>query len=356
MSDTIFPVTSISREDTHWEWYLKTRTPVESHGGVYFKREDYFAPLGYGGPNGSKMRQLIWLVDRQRTGKTRLVSGASVKSPQLSMSAIVAAHYGLQTELVIGATHAASAAKHPNPQIAARFGARFHIIPVAYNPQLQTKVRQIAGSDAVIVEYGITTSHLHRANWEAVEQFHSLGARQVSNLPKRLRTLIVPAGSCNSLVSVLYGLATHDREIDRVLTLGIGPDKLRWVHDRLQAIEHVTGKKLLNAFVREWEQYPSWAQHYNETNAPRQDGHIFRWEHVDLQKLGWCTYQMDMVEQFGDIEFHPTYEGKMWRWLMQNALLRMDDTECFWIVGSRPDVKMVAPYATSDAVGQLEVI
>ena len=40
------------------EDHLLDLTPVENIGGMWWKREDKFAPLGYGGINGSKLRQL----------------------------------------------------------------------------------------------------------------------------------------------------------------------------------------------------------------------------------------------------------------------------------------------------------
>jgi hypothetical protein len=88
---SIFPTLGIDRNKVRWEDYLTALTPWEQRGGLWFKREDYFAPLGYGGPNGSKMRQLIWYINRFRAGKTRLLTGASVQSPQLSMRALRAA-------------------------------------------------------------------------------------------------------------------------------------------------------------------------------------------------------------------------------------------------------------------------
>jgi hypothetical protein len=60
MTQSIFPVLALDRAQVQWEQHLGELTPWENRDGVWFKREDYFAPLGYGGPNGSKMRQLIW--------------------------------------------------------------------------------------------------------------------------------------------------------------------------------------------------------------------------------------------------------------------------------------------------------
>ena len=50
---TIFDVQSLDRKNVRWEDYLYRQTPVEHIGGIYFKREDKFAPLGYGSINSA---------------------------------------------------------------------------------------------------------------------------------------------------------------------------------------------------------------------------------------------------------------------------------------------------------------
>lgn len=319
---------------------LLSLTPVENHAGMWFKREDKFAPLGYGGINGSKCRQIIWLINRgTEHGAMVLYSGASVKSPQLSMSAIVGAHYGMATRLVLGATKPETAARHPNVQAAARFGAHFTIIPVAYNPALQRKVRDLHQSSpgSMMIEYGITLDH--RKNLpEDIVAFHELGANQVRNLPD-VEELIIPAGSCNTLVSVLYGIAKYRTSVQRIFTLGIGPDKLLWVHDRLRIIEQTEGIDIIPIFNRIWPQYQSLAAAYSSRFRNQ-----IEWKHFNLQDAGFASYQDEMKETQGDIAFHGTYEGKMVRWLRQQDLWRSDNSQCFWIVGSAPDLRVLEPF------------
>lgn len=331
----------MDRSVSRWEEGLFALTPFEEHGGVFFKREDYFAPLGYGGPNGSKLRQLVWLVDRgRRAGAQRLVSGASVKSPQLSMSTIVARHMGLEPEIIIGATNPQAAARHLNVQIAARFGARFRIEPVGYNPYLQSKVRQSRDARSMIVDYGISLPHdEHPAT--LVEEFHRLGADQVRGLPDDVHTLIVPAGSCNTLTSVLYGIALHRPRIDRLFTLGIGPDKLAWVDARLRVIESTTGLIIRDLFRRDWPQYREEAARQNPFGCPPP----YRWEHVNIQANGFSTYHQEMRESHADIDFHPTYEGKMYRWLRTECPEILSSQSCFWIVGSEPQMSVIDRFA-----------
>lgn len=331
--NTIFPTLSLDRSQIHWEDYLYTYTPVENHSGTYFKREDFFAPLGYNGINGSKLRQLIYVINRGvNNGATRLISGASVKSPQLSMSTVTAAHFGIPTELIIGATKPETAVRHPNVQVSARFGAQFRIIPVAYNPALQreVKLQQQEHAEAMTVEYGITLDHTRNPAAD-IAAFHELGANQVRNIPD-VEELIVPAGSCNTLTSVLYGIAKYRPKVKRLFTLGIGPDKLQWVYERLRVIGEYEGIDIMSRFVK-----------VNAGQAALPHTGV-EWEHYSLHDNKFSAYQDEMKESYSNIVFHPTYEGKMIRWLKQSRRLRNDNSQCFWIVGSAPQLSVMEPF------------
>lgn len=313
--NTIFDKLSLDRDVIHWEDCLGKLTPWENHNGIWFKREDYFAPMGYGGPNGSKMRQLIWYVNRFRAGKSHIVTGASIQSPQLSMSAIVGAHYGLRARQVVYSKET-TVLKHENPRIAYGFGAEFEYASGPYNPIIQRKVKDLTQDKSLVVEYGITVPH-ERYPADDVRKFHEVGAHQVSNLPDEVETLIMPAGSCNSLTSVLLGLTRDPKNVETLFTLGIGPSKLDWVRERLKIIGVNT------------DQFP------------------FRWQHYSLHDNKYSKYSDHFKgEEFDGIRFHPTYEAKMWRWLRENNKIDADDKTGFWIVGSAPSTKVIEPFYT----------
>lgn len=314
---SIFPVLSMDRNVIRWEEHLGTLTPWENHQGIWFKREDYFAPLGYGGPNGSKMRQLIWYMNKFRTGKTHIVTGASIQSPQLSMSAIVGAHYGLKCRQVVY-SKPDTVLRHENPCIAAGFGAVFEYANGPYNPILQRKVADLTKPSSLVVEYGITVPH-ERYPVEDVLKFHEVGANQVRNLPEQAIRLIVPAGSCNSLTSVLLGLSRDSKNLQELFTIGIGPDKRPWMRERLAMLGVDTDK------------------------LP------FKWRHFSLHDSGYSKYSDHFNgESFDGINFHPTYEAKMIRWLRENDMMfaQPDDRTAFWIVGSAPNTKVIEPFYT----------
>lgn len=315
MSNTVFPVHSLDRRVIEWENYLGALTPWENHNGLWFKRDDYFAPLGYGGPNGSKMRQLIWYVNKFRAGKSHIVTGASIQSPQLSMSAIVGQHYGLPARQIVY-SKPDTVLRHENPRIAYGFGAEFEFASGPYNPIIQRRVADLTQDKSLVVEYGITVPH-DKYDPEAVRKFHEVGANQLSNIPDDVRRLIMPAGSCNSLTSVMLGLLRDPKNVDELFTIGIGPDKLPWMRARLQYIG------------------------LNVDELP------FKWRHYSLHDTGFSKYSDHFKgEHYDGINFHPTYEAKMWRWLTQNNQLEFDDRTAFWIVGSAPNPKVIEPFYT----------
>ena len=315
MTESIFPQLSMDRNRVRWENHLGALTPFENRHGVFFKREDYFAPLGYGGPNGSKMRQLIHYMSRRLEGKTHVLTGASIQSPQLSMSAIVGAHFGLPSRQVVY-SKPDTVLRHPNPRIAAGFGASFEYASGPYNPILQRRVADLKREDSLVVEYGITVDHKTNPA-EEVYKFHAVGANQVSNLPDEVEHLIIPAGSCNSLTSILLGLSQDSKNVNEILTMGIGPDKRPWMRERL-AILGVDVDRL-----------------------------PFKWNHVSLHDTGYSKYTDQFKgEHCYGIEFHPTYEAKMWRWLRERDALTFNDKTAFWIVGSAPSISVVEPFFT----------
>ena len=329
MADSIFPVFSIERGIIRWEDYLYELTPFEQHDGVWFKREDKFAPLGYGGINGSKLRQCIYLLHKywsESEHAVGILSGASVKSPQLSMSTAVAKHYNdMDSIQVIGATKPETALTHENVAIAARLGARFVINPVAYNPGLQKKVKDLQKQfpDYFKLEYGIS---IDGSRDEDVEAFHRIGAEQVLNFPPEVETLIIPTGSANSAISIIYGLALYPQpNLKTIYLMLIGPNKTTFMEERLQAISNVKGGLDM----------------YNQ----------YLFKGFDLHGTNYTKYADEMPESNSGIEFHPTYEGKVMRYLKEKQPDLLNDKTCVWVVGSKPRWEHMAESLPEPAPG-----
>lgn len=346
--DTIFSNLSIDRKDIKWEDHLYDLTPVEQVDGVYFKREDKFAPLGYGGINGSKLRQCIWLTSEyvlHHKNPVGVISGTSVKSPQLPMGSAVAEHFGLDSVHVIGATRAEIAMKHENVASATWFNAKFFVNKgIAYNPVLQRKCQEILerspeARDFFYLEYGITLDH--KAKWNTasrIEQFHHVGSEQVRNIPDHIETIIIPAGSCNSCTSILYGLAKYKpKNLRDVYLIGIGPNKIDFVEERLDIISKVSGIDT-KPYTRMFHDSPA-KQDKHESVFDMDDvksNWNFNLHHYDLHTTKYVDYQDEMPYTHGDIQFHPTYEGKVMTYVKERYPHLLNNKTMVWVVGSKP--------------------
>ncbi len=334
---TIFEPCGLDRSKVRWEDRLFDLTPVEKVGGIYFKREDKFAPLGYGGINGSKLRQLVWLLEAQQH-RPGVLTACSVLSPQGSMAALVSKHFEMPCTIMFGATSPRSAIKHENVSIACEAGARFLYHTVAYNPALQGAMRDAHEEqykNHYVLNYGITCEP--DASDADIEGFHAVGAEQVRNIPDDVKTLVMPAGSCNSCVSVLYGLSKYPpASLERVLLMGIGPTRLWFIEQRLAAIERATGTEIRSLFRRKYHQHPE-----SEIEHQHAEGR-FLLEHIDLHATKYVTYQAKMPFRYRGIDFHPTYEGKLMTYMSERRTefewFWKGGESMFWIVGSAPSL------------------
>ncbi len=348
MNKTIFPTLSLNRNVIKWEDYLYDMTPVEQHGKLFFKREDYFAPLGYGFVNGSKGRQCLWLFSEYNKTKNPvgIISGTSVHSPQHSFQAVLAKHFGFDSVHVIGATNPKAAIAHENVSIANWFGSRFIFNPkIAYNPVLQRKVKKCLEEDETLsdyfyLEYGITLDHKVNPA-RRVEQFHYVGSEQVKNIPDHIERLIIPAGSCNSATSILYGIARFKpKNLRDVHLIGIGPNKLDLIEERLEIIEKLSGVPT-RLFKRNYTDARKQEQKYNNdltsfTESSKIDFE-YNLHYYDLHSTNYVRYDNTMPYTYEGIDFHPRYEGKVMTFVNERMPEILNEKTLMWIVGSAPN-------------------
>jgi hypothetical protein len=309
--DCIFKINSIDRCQVHWEDHLLDLTPVEEVGGLYFKREDKFAPLGYGGINGSKLRQLIWLFSQ--TQYSGVASGAVKSSPQHPMVAAVAQHYGMRCVQFVGGK---GNERYEMIELAKKFGAQIKYANPGYAGTLNARARdEAARSGWLHIETNITLEHMVNPA-KRIEAFHRVGSEQCKNIPDCVENLLVPAGSCNSLTSILYGLARFRpkslKNVHLFRIMGNVAKHQQWVKERLDIIRKVTGEALPlpYAFV----------------------------EH-DLVDSGYTSYEKTMPYSYKEIQFHPRYEGKCLRYVDDHPdkfRSLLNERSLFWIVGGEP--------------------
>lgn len=284
-------------------------TPVELRNGRFYKREDLHRNDQYG-VNGAKFRACRHLMAKAvREGATAVVSASSVLSPQAAMAGVLAEEFGLDCTLVLGASKPETAPKHVSVKIAMDAGATLNLdSKVAYNPVIQQAGNKLAKElGAWQLPYGITTPS--NAPAEEIEAFLQVGGKQVMNLPAAVETLVIPFGSGNTAAGVLYGIAKYldrdDSNLTRVVLVGVGPDRLLWVQDRLDKV------------------------------GVAMNGIGIEIVHIPLH--GWyADYGDRMPETADDIVMHPTYEGKVVRFLNSAGMEWWDARDgktCMWIVG-----------------------
>lgn len=280
-------------------------TPVELRGGRFFKREDLFKNAF--GVNGSKYRACRHLLTQaQAAGYDHVVSASATASPQSSICATLAEELGMRCTIVVGASKPETAIKHPNIAIAMAAGADLDTgCKVAYNGTLQPYGARLARElGAYQLPYAISPPA--SSSLEDVEAFLQVNAPQVANLPDEVESLVLPFGSANTACGVIYGL--HDRcpsSLRDIYLMEIGPNRRQWAQDRLKSV----GRDLRPAGVR---------IHF-----------------ITLHEV-WANYSDLMPETMEGIVFHPTYEGKMIRWLnlvKPERWMRRDGSTAFWIVG-----------------------
>lgn len=368
MNGSIFDFLSIDRRVSRWEEKLYEMTPVQliEDGDLkmHFKRGDFFAPLGYGGINGDKLRVAIWLMTEhlKNGGSPDIIHGTVVGSPQSPMATAVSRHFGGETITVLGATKPETAIKHDMVSMSAWFGSKFDIVGSGYNSTIQPRAKKLVQESSkkpFYLEYGITTDHKIETNTaERVRDFHTVGAYQVKNIPKDVSRLVIPAGSCNSCMSVLLGLALWPQEhVKEVHLIGIGPNRIRWIEERLRLIKSTDPAlfRKLDTFDRLYTDSPELmpgaeekTRHTNKLWGRKEqiqqvEKPSFTVTHYDLHTTNWVRYNDLMPNQFGEVELHPRYEGKVLQYLKEKLPHLIGEDSLFWIVGSKPSVEAMKP-------------
>ena len=277
-------------------------TPVELRNGRYYKREDL---LRFSNGVNGKVRTSLHLAQKAKdAGADALVYGGSVHAPALGRVASAAAYMGMDSYLVIG-SDISTARRHDTVRVAEEAGAEFLRAKVAYNPALQKLARETAersGGSIVQIPYGVS----HPDSWSAdeVQAFLHEDSRQVDSvLQTGIETLVIPFGSANAALGILYGLSWYD-DAPEVILVGVGPDRREWLFERLRYVG-VTKRQLPK--ITYLPLHPHFAE-YKDRMPEHQDG----------------------------IDFHPTYEGKVVRFLdtlKPTWWTTRDDSTCMWIVG-----------------------
>lgn len=306
---------------------IKKLTPITKGNEWNYKREDLFAPFEKNGINGSKLRQVYYLCEKAvGLGYKGIVSGAVAGSPQHPMVTRVAKEYGLSSTIITGAS---SLEKYPMLFMAYKYGAEFEFSKVGYAAALNGLAKKFAEENNLFhLETNITISGTGKDLYD----FHKIGAYQVENLPHKTKNIFIPAGSCNSVTSMLVGLAENMLpNLEKIVMFGIGAmgsNKPNFVPDRMRKIAEHTEVDYDSIFDFQTDEEPEFTK-YNGLQPA-----VIR---HDLNGTGYCRYEDWMPFEQDGINFHPRYEGKVLNYIYNHYVSFADYTDIlFWNVGVEP--------------------
>lgn len=274
---------------------INALTPVVRLGDYYFKREDTFAPFPFCSVNGSKLRQCMLLVQKNREqAEGGLVTATSLLSPQAAIVSAVARDMGAPCTIMYGGTTPARLASLPYPRICLDNGARVQIVAAtgrtsAINAKAAEYVRNNGG---YLIRYGFDM----RGNADC---FLQSVAQQVQNIPDNLDNLVVTIGSAITIVGILYGLALYGKRVRNIYGVGVAPNREEKIREYAGMLPHgvdLSALRYIDAFntLRGF--------HYEDT--------------FDIAYRG--------------IRLRPRYEAKAFRWMLANKL---GEGTLFWITG-----------------------
>jgi 1-aminocyclopropane-1-carboxylate deaminase/D-cysteine desulfhydrase-like pyridoxal-dependent ACC family enzyme len=176
-------------------------TPVEQRGAYFFKRDDLFC---VGGVQGGKVRSCFALSQ----GAKGLVTAGSRQSPQVNIVAHIAKKLGVPCRV-----HTPEGELSPEVERAKAAGAEIIQHKAGYNSVIIARAREDAQAHGWFeVPFGMECQ-------EAVDAT----ARQVANIPKDTKRIVMPVGSGMSLSGVLHGLKKAGLKIP-VLGVVVGAD------------------------------------------------------------------------------------------------------------------------------------
>lgn len=191
-------------------------TPVQSVGGLLFKRDDLYEPFGPGEVNGGKMRQCMMLLDSVKDEITGVISCCSIHSPQAPITAAAALAFGKRCKILYGGTSRAKLLESPMPRLCLKYGATVLLATRSGRHNvLYAKAKELKGPEDFIVQYGINLSGHSDVLLGAV-------AAQVENIPDEIENLVMTCGSGITASGVMIGLNRYGKKVRNVHLVATG--------------------------------------------------------------------------------------------------------------------------------------
>lgn len=189
-----------------------------------------------------------------------------------------------------------------------KLGAKTILVNPGYGPLLNKRAKDYAEAHGWLrIETNITVTTTDAD----IEAFHRVGSEQVRNLPDHMEALIIPAGSRNSAVSILYGLHRYPpKRLKKIILMHINKNLAKHEKEMWQRLKACG----VGALPYQLETHDVFANSY-----------------TNYEKLIPFTYH--------GLRLHSRYEGKCFSFIRDNMSdfeAYTNPTTVFWVVGSEP--------------------
>ena len=279
-------------------------TPIELHNGIYYKRDDFYAPFGKEHVNGGKVRQAVQLFDEihddvKNNHNGGVVTATSVHSPQGAIIAKVAQEHGFKCVVAIGGSKTETMYNHSMMNLTRHYGADIrnvagHGMTTVIDARIKDTI--IPETGYKLIKFAISLENNPEAIFDGVTD-------QVQNIPDELDNIVVPVGSGIQFTGIIRGLQKYNKKVHRVIGVGFV--------DRRKSMESYLDKFRYENFPTEVISFPEYELHL--TNH---------------------AYSKPILEKVGDEYMDVIYEGKAHEWMRENINTDKEKT-LFWIVGKQ---------------------
>ena len=268
-------------------------TPVEQYNGIYYKRDDLYAP--YGDVNGGKVRQTIEIIENCYMGPG-IIASTSVHSPSSTIFSRVAQEYNVPCIIAVGGTKPENLDKLPMMRLCKHFGAEIRIVAGhGMKTAITARIREIQQENGY---YNPDFSkHIHNH-----PELMFVNSQQVANIPDELDVLIAPVGSGIQFANILKGIHDHNKSVKRIIGVQVGPDR----------------RKLIDSYLTSQS---LWDERIN-----------YQYELMQYEIQFPHSYSKSEIQRVGDFELDDLYEAKAHKWMLNNIV---SDKVLFWCVGRR---------------------
>lgn len=275
-------------------------TPVQEIAGMYFKRDDLYAPFGAGGVNGGKLRQCMMLIEavqQQNPSIAGVATYCSIHSPQGPITAAAARYYGLPCLVVYGGASKTSIATGHMPRLTMSYRATVEVVSASGRHNvLKARTEAIAAArNYFVVQYGINLDGFGEVLLGAV-------AEQAQNIPDHLDDLYITCGSGITASGVIIGLERYGKQVRNVHLIATAFDRQEKVRTTLQRFG------VNRDFI-----------------------------YHDLFHTRGFAYEKRQLLRVGGVKLHPHYEAKTMKYIIDNGLNTRN--ALMWIVGAEPEMR-----------------